>query len=167
MKREKLPYFGSEFIHIGVIFQFPMPAKTLLIADPQIKIRYGNALWSKRAFEIGIIKWPNLLNSFEHVSLFQKNKYNLSSFRHKLQSITFYRALGSFTINEYFKFVRVSNFPLIMKFLLLLISIIPCTLLNSVLIFYFKMFKKRNIITIYDLENNKNNIFYKLKNIFN
>jgi abequosyltransferase len=163
MNREWFQYFGTEFIHIGVIFQSPLPSKTLLISDPQIKIRYGNALWSKRAFEIGLVKWPNLLNSFHHVSLIKKNKHNLSSFRHKFQSIIFYRALGSFTIREHTKFVRRSDFSLIIKFLLFFISIVPCSLLNFILLIYFKRFRKSNMVAIYDLENNRNNFFYRYK----
>jgi len=164
MKRDCLPYFGTEFVHIGVIFQFPLPAKTLIIAEPQIKIRYGNALWSKRAFEIGIVKWPNLLNSFQNISISNKKKYNLSKFRHKIQSIIFYRALGSFTINEYLKFIVTSNFSLTIKSISFIISIIPSKIINFILLVYFKIFNKGNLVKIYDLENNDHNIF---KNVFN
>ena len=45
-------YFGSCFIHIGVIFQDQLPSDTLVISESFIIIRYGNAQWSDRAFEI-------------------------------------------------------------------------------------------------------------------
>ncbi len=52
LQREKKRFFGTEFIHVGVIFQSPLPAPALVVAEPYITIRYGNAQWTPRAFEI-------------------------------------------------------------------------------------------------------------------
>ena len=32
--RDKASYFGSYFIHVGVVFQQPLPGDTLVIAEP-------------------------------------------------------------------------------------------------------------------------------------
>jgi glycosyltransferase involved in cell wall biosynthesis len=40
-ERDRKSYFGTEFIHIGVIFQKLLPTAIRVIADPLIKIRYG------------------------------------------------------------------------------------------------------------------------------
>ncbi len=65
--RDKASYFGSDFIHFGVVFQQPLPGDTLVIAEPLITIRYGNASWVARHFEIWMFKWPNLVWSFPHL----------------------------------------------------------------------------------------------------
>jgi abequosyltransferase len=67
MSRVREPYFGSNFIHVGVIFQAPMPGKTKILARPLIRIRYGNAQWSARSFDIWMCRWPALIWSFEGI----------------------------------------------------------------------------------------------------
>lgn len=62
--REKEKYFGSYFVHVGVIFQSPLPQNTLVIAKPLISIRYGNASWFGKYFETWMFKWPGLIWSF-------------------------------------------------------------------------------------------------------
>ncbi|TAK97862.1 MAG: glycosyltransferase, partial [Verrucomicrobia bacterium] len=42
-QREKERYLGTVFIHLGVLFQSPLPGNALAIAHPWITIRYGNA----------------------------------------------------------------------------------------------------------------------------
>ena len=54
LARQREPYFGTLFIHVGVIFQLPPLQKVSVIAQPLISIRYGNALWTARGFEIWI-----------------------------------------------------------------------------------------------------------------
>src|SRR5262249_61023320 len=56
------------FVHVGVIFQAPLPRQTQLIADPLVRIRYGNASWSERTFEIWMFKWSALVWSFDQIS---------------------------------------------------------------------------------------------------
>jgi abequosyltransferase len=65
--REKEKYFGSCFVHIGVIFQQPLPGDALVIAEPLISIRYANASWTSKSFEIFMFKWPALVWSFDHI----------------------------------------------------------------------------------------------------
>jgi glycosyltransferase involved in cell wall biosynthesis len=68
LARDHEPYLGTEFIHVGVIFQRPLERATRLIAQPLVRIRYGNAQWSRRAFDIWMRKWPRLIWSFPHLS---------------------------------------------------------------------------------------------------
>ena len=156
MQRDKLSYFGTEFIHVGVIFQSLLPSKTLIISEPYIQIRYGNALWSKRAFEIGVIKWPNLLNSFKDISLEIKNNHNLTKFKHKLYSTIFYRAKGAYSINDYIKWYSGKESSIGWKFISFFVAIFPHTILNFILLYYFKIIHKEKSVIIYDLENSNN-----------
>ncbi|BCX05908.1 MAG: hypothetical protein KatS3mg053_3846 [Candidatus Roseilinea sp.] len=68
LARERERYYGSAFIHVGVIFQAPLPGETRFIGAPWIVIRYGNASWTARAFEIWMVQWPRLIWSFPHLS---------------------------------------------------------------------------------------------------
>jgi abequosyltransferase len=63
--REKTKYFGTEFVHVGVIFQQDFRRSTIAIASPQIRIRYGNAMWVDRGAHIWLFKWPELIWSFD------------------------------------------------------------------------------------------------------
>lgn len=67
-ERIKEPYIGTEFIHVGVIFQKDLPHGAFALAEPYIMIRSGNAQWSPRHFSIWMIKWPDLLWSFPDIS---------------------------------------------------------------------------------------------------
>ena len=163
LQREKERYFGTEFIHIGVVFQSLLPAPSLVIAEPYISIRYGNAQWSGRAFEIGMIKWPRLLCSFEHLSVQVIQKHNLSNFRHRLQSVIFYRTQGAYSLREYFKWFSSKESSLWWRIVALFIAIVPSTCLNLIILSYLKKFKKDNLITIYDLENSQYNLCKMLK----
>jgi hypothetical protein len=70
LKREREKYYGSGFVHLGVIFQCALPGSTLVMARQLIANRHGNAQWISMAFEIFVIQWPVLIASFalpEHV----------------------------------------------------------------------------------------------------
>jgi hypothetical protein len=149
LQREKNRYFGTEFIHVGVVFQAPLPAPALVIAEPLIIIRYGNAQWVSRYFEIWLYKWPNLLNSFANISEQVRQKFQITKPWPKFKYVIISRAKGSFASK---------GSPLWWKMVSLVIAIIPCSFVNIVILSYFKMIKKESLITIYDLENTTNNL---------
>ena len=64
--RDARAYFGTEFVHVGVIFQAPLPHGARLVADPLVRIRYGVSGWSRRAFDIWMYRWPALVWGFTH-----------------------------------------------------------------------------------------------------
>lgn len=64
LARDRASYFGSLFVHVGVIFQAPMQGCARVISTPLIAIRYGNAMWTARGFEVWMFKWPQLIWSF-------------------------------------------------------------------------------------------------------
>ncbi|WP_298930586.1 glycosyltransferase [uncultured Ramlibacter sp.] len=101
LARERAPYFGSMFIHVGVIFQSPSIGRAKLIARPLIKIRYANAMWTARAFEIWAAKWPRLIWSFDQFSTTSRagvtQRYPATS----LKLLLHYRALGAYGPGEY------------------------------------------------------------------
>ena len=58
LARRRDAYYGSLFIHVGVIFQAPIGC-VRVIADPMLRIRYGVAMWTPRSFDVWMYKWPD------------------------------------------------------------------------------------------------------------
>jgi glycosyltransferase involved in cell wall biosynthesis len=67
LSRERARYYGSEFIHLGVLFGAPIPGTVIIIREPLVQIRHGVATWLSRWFEVWMYKWPKLVASFEWI----------------------------------------------------------------------------------------------------
>ena len=67
LSRERARYYGSEFIHCGVLFQAPIPGRVRVLREPLVKIRYGIGNWTNRAFDVWMYKWPSLVWSFDWI----------------------------------------------------------------------------------------------------
>ena len=64
LARERQRYYGSLHIYMGVIFQQPLPADTVVIAEPLISHRLGNAHTFSAVFdEVVWVKWPTVVES--------------------------------------------------------------------------------------------------------
>jgi len=99
--RDKERYIGTEFVHVGVIFQKPFEGRVRLLAEPLIRIRYGNAQWSRRAFDIWMRKWPELIWSFPHLPAEAKHKVVSQDPRTILFELVSMKVRGCFGIHEY------------------------------------------------------------------
>lgn len=153
MQRERKQYFGTEFIHVGVIFQAPLSAPALIIAEPYISIRYGNAQWTSRAFEVWMFKWPKLLYSLTSISEKTRQKHQMTN-PLRLMKIIVYRALGAYSLKEYQKWFMPEDFSFFWKFVALIIAILPVCFVNPIVLSLLKIIKNQPLF-IYDLENNK------------
>lgn len=105
-ERNKEKYFGTEFIHVGVIFQEPMPENILVIAEPYISIRLNNSQWRNRALKMWLISWPQLIWSFtqysENIRRCVCPKYPSM----QLRKLLYYRAMASYSVKEYFEYIK-------------------------------------------------------------
>jgi abequosyltransferase len=99
--REKERYFGSCFIHMGVIFQRPLPGDALVIAEPLISIRYGKASWLGKSFEIFMFNWPGLIWSFADFPDSAKSRVCSKEPWRSFKTLLHLRAKGSYTKREY------------------------------------------------------------------
>jgi abequosyltransferase len=99
--REKEKYFGSCFIHMGVIFQEALPEDALVIAEPLILIRYGNASWLGKSFEIFMFKWPRLIWSFAGIPDSAKLRVCPQEPWRSFKTLLHWRARGAYTKTEY------------------------------------------------------------------
>jgi len=101
LARDREPYFGSLFIHMGVIFQQPPLGSAKIVARPLIRIRYGNAMWTARGFEVWMAKWPRLVWSFEHFSPEARARVSPRHPACTLKTLLLYRGMGAYGRTEY------------------------------------------------------------------
>jgi abequosyltransferase len=101
--RHQEPYIGTGFIHFGILFQSPLPGDALVIAEPLIEIRYGDALYMRtsRYFEIWMFIWPTLIWSLPNLSESSKRRVcDKEPWRNK-KTLLHFRARGAFSTHEY------------------------------------------------------------------
>jgi len=152
--RDRQQYFGTEFIHVGVLFQAPLPGGAKVIGEPLIVIRYGNAQWTRRASGIWLWKWPRLLKSFDAVAKeARKKKANQVSLG-EFKKMIVYRALSSYSYATFKEFFRTSELPAWWKGSCLAVAILPPSLLRIPLRWYLNTFRrdaKETRMTLLDL----------------
>jgi hypothetical protein len=145
--RNRKEYFGSEFIHVGVIFQNYFLKNILVISEPYIRIRLGNSQWYGRAFKIWIHNWPSLIWSFPLISNFSKGKVIKKYPSDQFFKLIYFRALGVFNFRDFRNFV-CPNSPLsVFKyFLIFIVSFLPKSLFKIPYIIYSYIFKKEYML---------------------
>ena len=154
-EREKKKYLGTAFIHVGVIFQSTIPTDTLVIAEPYITIRYGNAEWTARAFEIWMFKFPNLIWSFPHLS--DKAKLQIIDKEPYQQYLTLlnYRARGAYSINEYKHFIAPNLKTARKRLVSRLIARLPGYLINFIGVLYYSIIYRASQMPLMDIKNSQ------------
>lgn len=150
LQRDRASYFGSLFIHVGVIFQPPSLNRVKVIADPLIVIRYGNAMWSARGFEIWTFKWPGLIWSFAELPEAAKQRVVTREPWSRLRRLLFYRAIGAYSHREYRRLVagRARGMAV---FVPLAISLLPAAVANSLGALYYFLWNREARAGLYDL----------------
>lgn len=101
LARDRATYFGTLFIHVGVIFQAALLGRARVIARPLISIRYGNALWTARGFQIWTHNWPRLIWSFEQFKPTSRAGITPRLPAASAKTLLWYRALGAYGPAEY------------------------------------------------------------------
>ncbi|MDP2073005.1 glycosyltransferase family 2 protein [Hydrogenophaga sp.] len=105
ISRDREKYFGSGFVHVGVIFDQPIRGTILATEVPLVSIRFGNAQWTSRAFQIWLINWPELIWSFKSLSDQAKSGISAREPWRSLKTLLFNRAMGMYSAHEYTAFV--------------------------------------------------------------
>lgn len=150
MDRDRTAYYGSLFIHVGVIFQKPSIDDVVVICDPLIEIRYGNAMWTPRGFEIWMFKWPELIWSFPGYSDDAKRAVCRKQPWRSLKALFHQRAMGSYSVSEFRKFWP-KNLGGVERAAAWLISRFPAAAANCIMVFYFSLRSKTSGMALYDL----------------
>jgi glycosyltransferase involved in cell wall biosynthesis len=106
LARERERYYGSRFIHVGVIFQEPLPEETLVIAEPFMSLRLGNEqTWATESFQVAYIKWPSLVWSLALSESTKRKFCNAEPWR-RLRYLLALRATSKYSLTEYRRWIR-------------------------------------------------------------
>jgi abequosyltransferase len=150
LTRDRDRFFGSAFVHVGVIFQEPLPGAAYVIANPYITIRYGNATWTARAFEIWLFSWPKVIWSLPFAEQVKRRVCRKEPWR-RLRTLLRYRALGAFSMPEYQRLIAPrASWRLRLGALLLLA--LPEPVANDLCVAYALIAHPRNQLLRFDLE---------------
>jgi glycosyltransferase involved in cell wall biosynthesis len=156
MSRVRESFFGTLFIHVGTIFQAPAIRSARIVREPLIIIRYGNAMWTARGFEIWMFKWPTLIGSLSHFSPDVRRAVSLPEPFRSPKQLLWYRALGGYSVVEYDKFLRgrLHGFARAYAFL---VAHMPGKAANTACaIYYWIRLAKPARMEIYDLSRARN-----------
>ena len=153
MNRDRKSYYGSLFIHVGVIFQHPPLESIKIIADPLITIRYGNAMWSLRSFEIWNFMWPRLVWSFPDYSEKVKHTVCARDPWRRIDYLFYRRATTSYTMETYRRFISDKATPWL-RIAARGIAIFPSTIANTLVVIVVALFRRSSALHLYDLLHN-------------
>jgi len=142
LERDRISYFGTEFVHIGVIFQKKITTPIFIISYPYITIRLGNSQWTPRSFGIWMFKWPKLVWSFSEVSLEAKQKIVDKEPWRKLRNLVIQRRIGGYNIQSYRFYLSKLKMNSLWKLEALVIAIFPIEIIAPV--FDFLLQRRRN-----------------------
>lgn len=141
LARHRASYYGSMFIHVGVIFQAPLPGDTQLIADPLISNRIGNAhTFSPKMFETLMVRWPSVVWS---LALADSTKSKVSSREpwRNPTSLFWSRGMGFYTKRDYSQWIQPKLPSIYERLLASIIVRIPGPLINALCIAHIHIFK--------------------------
>jgi glycosyltransferase involved in cell wall biosynthesis len=139
LDRNQEPYFGSMFVHVGVIFQAPLPEETLVIADTLMSISLGGQFWISRAFEVFGFRWPSLVQS---LAVSESAKKHVSAQSRDLRFLMSFRAYGFFSLAEYKRWLG----PYIRfrreKLLPIVVALLPGRLVNALYVLFYSLARR-------------------------
>lgn len=158
LSRNRERYFGSGFIHIGVILDERINENILVISSSLISLRYGNALWSNRAFQVWMFNWPELIWSFSTISD-QTKKLSIAKepWRQPIELLML-RALGSYSRKEYQLYLSSKDYSKSQRILAKLIAYLPRKILLITLYAYLNVRGVNCELALYDLRNSICNV---------
>ena len=152
--RAREPYFGSLFIHVGVIFQAPL-ASVLVIADPLVVIRYGNAMWTSRGFEIWMFKWPWLIWSFNGFSDAAKTSVTTRQPWRKATTLMLFRARGAYAWADYRRWLHGACRSAAERLMCVAVALTPGALAHAMVTFYMTRRHPEPAVALFELRHSR------------
>ena len=128
-------FYGTRFIHVGVISTLRDNTRVMILAEPIIKIRLGNAEWSNITFYVWTHLWPKLIWSFPNLSVDCKKAICLFEPWKSITFLLWSRALGTYSIQQYIKHISPKSISLY-KLLALMIAFLPQLILRGIYYIY-------------------------------
>ncbi len=136
MSRPNQDYLDTDFVHVGVIFQGELPGTALVMAQPWITLRLGNATWTPREFELWS-NWSIVIWSLKNLPDSTRQRICPEHAWLDFRRIILQRACGTFSLREYDRWIRPVSGWSREKRLLRLLAIFPRRLLNLLNVIYF------------------------------
>ncbi len=160
--RNSEKYFGTEFVHIGVIFQSILPASTYVFARPYIRIRYGNAHWTGRGFRMWMFNWPGIIWSLTTLSDAEKRLVADPAPWRRIRELVKFRAKGAYSIREYNQHLRSQTISGYNRVIALLVALAPGLLVNCCAMAWLRLFYPNALALRLEFEQSR----YYLPNLF-
>lgn len=135
VERPRDEFYGSRFIHVGMISTLGAATKVMVLAEPMIRIRLGNAEWSNISFKVWSQLWPDLIWSFANLSVSCKQAVCLRDPWKSAKFLLWWRALGSYSKKEYLNYICPKSFS-IHKIMAMVIAYLPRQLPYAVFYWY-------------------------------
>lgn len=154
LDRNRSEFNGTAFVHVGVLFQSPPIGHIKVIADPLIRIRYGNAMWTSRGFEIWNFKWPTLIWSFSEYSDAAKTKVSAREPWRGFRKLIYARAIGSYSVVEFRELIADKADQRAVR-QALLIAHMPGPIANAISGLYCILVNRKARSSAYDLARSK------------
>lgn len=150
LSRDRAGYYGTLFIHVGVIFQHAAIETARVISEPLIAIRDGNATWVARTFEVWAIKWPELIWSFTDFSDTAKHVICPRQQWRRYKFIFYHRAMGSYSLAEFHKLLssRATGLAWVMTYF---VAVFPGKAANFIVVLYYILFKRTSRLELFDV----------------
>lgn len=143
LERDATRFYGTFLVHLGVVFQEPLPGNTLVIAEPYISYRTGNVqTYSPYVSAIIWEKWPWLVDTMA-ISELAKRKLDSPQPWCHFQELFVYRGRGFYGKSEYDRWVRPRLRSLHEIFIARLVALLPGTLVNALCIAFYSMTRIR------------------------
>jgi abequosyltransferase len=149
-ENDRAPFYGTYFVHVGVICSSTKIRDIFFLQQPLIKYRSGNSSWTPRSFEIWYIKWPRLIWSFSNLSADVKNKVVLRKPWSRQLTLLKSRAMGEYNHGLYRHYLSLEG-PLSLRSSSHLISRLPIAPVSLMLILFCLLFRRRGLYTLYNL----------------
>lgn len=139
--RDRARYFGSDFLHIGVIYQKPLPGSVLVIARPLVSMRMGNShAWWSRLFD----QCMNARSLCDSLALSDSAKRSLAGvdlWKSPL-SLLWLRAIGAYSWREYRQQVRPKLRSIREKIVPLSVAVLPGAVVHFLFVAYFRVTRR-------------------------
>ena len=150
LSRDRASFYGTLFIHVGVIFQHAAIETVKVIAEPLIAIRDGNATWTARTFEVWAIKWPDLIWSFPDFSDTAKQAVCLREQWRGFKFLFGHRAMGTYSLTEFHKYLSSRAQGLVWA-KAYVAATFPGKVANLIVVFYYLLFKRSSRLALFDV----------------
>jgi abequosyltransferase len=157
LSKNRKQHFGSGFVHIGTLFQDPDRLDAVAIARPLILLRYGNALWNDRAFNIWMSQWPKLIWSLP-LGEKAKNAVTPKEPWRKLGTLALFRARGAYRWADFRGVISRESPPWRSVVKAAFVAAIPGALLNLLALLRICLKRGRGGMEFLDLWQSRYNI---------